>query len=117
MTTKEITNKGFRSSDILSVDYFSDGKFLNVTLWLFLPFQQYPSPKEVDYGMFIDSDFDSKTGFGGMDYKVEIQWNQTSKSWDYVIESWSLYGDKKVIEKKIIIPNFMKKMKNMSHYH
>lgn len=106
MTTKEITNKGYRPNDIVSVDYFSDGKFLNATLWFYLPFQQSPSPKEVDYGMFIDSDFNSKTGFGGMDYKVEIQWNQTSQSWDYVIESWSLYGDKKVLVKKNNYTNF-----------
>jgi hypothetical protein len=48
-------------TDILSVDYYSDGKTLNATLWTFLPFQDRPLKyNKVDYGMLIDSDFDKK---------------------------------------------------------
>ena len=48
-------------TDITSVDYFSDGKTLNATLWLLFPFKEVPPMHEVDYGMFIDTNFNSKT--------------------------------------------------------
>ena len=41
--------------------------------------------------MYIDSDFDTTTRFGGIDYKIEIQWNNDTQ-WNKVIESWSPYG-------------------------
>ena len=67
-------------TDISSVDYYSDGKTLNATLWTFFPFQNLLKYNTVDYGMLIDSDFDNKTGFGGIDYKLEISGNHT-KTW------------------------------------
>ena len=87
------------SSNIVSVDHYSDGKILNATLWLEDTFDSKPPYKEVDYGMFIDSDFDNKTGFNGIDYKVEISWNKTNSSWDYGVEKWSPTGDIRKIEK------------------
>jgi hypothetical protein len=58
-----------RSTDILSVDYNNNDKFLNSTLWLFFPVKGKPLKFEhIDYGMLIDADFDKSTGFDGIDY-------------------------------------------------
>ena len=91
MSTNQIYKKvKEKYTDITSVDYYSDGKTLNATLWLLFPFKEKPPIKELDYGMFIDADFNSKTGYGGMDYKVELQWK--NNSWNKVIETWSRNG-------------------------
>ena len=48
----------FGVPDITSANYFSNGTVLNATLWLAKPFSEHPRQfNEVDYGMFIDSDF------------------------------------------------------------
>ena len=39
MTTKQHTRNGDPSTDMLSMDYYSDQKFLNATLWLYFPFK------------------------------------------------------------------------------
>ena len=52
-----------------------------------------PPNEEVDYGMFIDADFDNKTGWGGIDYKVELGWDNQSKVWNKVLEKWSYFGE------------------------
>ena len=109
LSNNNITSSGERYTDIISVDYFSDGKNFNATLWLLFPFKEVPFMKEVDYGMFIDADFNSKTGFGGIDYKVEIQWNNETQHWDKVIETWSRYGGYRTIEKIINYTNFYEK--------
>jgi hypothetical protein len=99
MKTMEGNNTAFGVPDIRSVDYFSDGKFLNATLWLSSPFNEHPSLfKEVDYGMFIDSDFNSKTGFGGIDYNIEIRWNNLTNVWTEKVERW---GQKDTYQKTI----------------
>ena len=98
-------------TDITSVDYFSDGKVLNATLWLLFPFNPTPNMKEVDYGMFIDADFNSKTGYGGMDYKVELQWKNESKSWNKIIETWSKNGKERTIATYPNVSNFFEKGK------
>src|SRR5215208_6635811 len=61
LKTSNLTDRGDRSTDILSVDFFSDGKTLNATLWTSFPFNANHSSspnEEVNYGMFIDADFD-----------------------------------------------------------
>ena len=97
MSTFSITSTGYPSTDTTSVDYFSNGTTLNATLWLLFPFEKNPTTNEVDYGMFIDSDFNRNTGFGGIDYKIELQWIKETNSWGYVIDSWSPYGETKNI--------------------
>lgn len=100
MTTKEIVDNGERSTDILSVTYFSDGKTLNATLWLFLPFKEQPTKYElVNYGMLIDTDFSKKTGFDGIDYQLEISWNNKTKTWTKTLESWSSNGNQRTLDK------------------
>jgi hypothetical protein len=91
LDSRNATDNGDRSTDIEAVDYFSDGETLNATLWTFHPpsVQQPPENEEVDYGMFIDADFDNKTGWGGIDYKVELGWDNQSRMWNKVLEKWS----------------------------
>jgi hypothetical protein len=109
MSTNNITSIGERYTDIISVDYFSNGKTLNATLWLLFPFKEVPPMHEVDYGMFIDADFNSKTGYGGIDYKVEIQWDNETQKWNKVIERWSRYGGYRTIENISNYTNFFEK--------
>jgi hypothetical protein len=82
-------------TDISSVDYYSDGKTLNATLWTFFPFQNLLKYNTVDYGMLIDSDFDNKTGFGGIDYKLEISWDNHTKTWTKKLVQWSVNGEQR----------------------
>ena len=85
MKNKGYTQDGDRSTDIESVDYYSDGKTLNAILWLYHPFQVNQSNlknEEVNYGMYIDADFNDRTGFEGIDYKFEVGWNNQSKKWN-----------------------------------
>ena len=114
MKTMESNNTEFGVPDITSVDYFSDGKFLNATLWLFDQFKEQPTSfKEVDYGMFIDSDFNSKTGFGGIDYKIEVGWDNDTNSWSKRIEKWGhLDIYQKTIENITNHTGFYEKNKN-----
>jgi hypothetical protein len=113
MKKNQIYDKiGEMYTDITSVDYYSNGKMLNATLWLKFPFKEKPPMKEVDYGMFIDADFNSKTGYGGMDYKVELQWKNESKVWNKVIETWSRNGKERTIATYPNMSNFFEKEKN-----
>jgi hypothetical protein len=92
------SQEGERSTDILSVDYHSNGKILNATVWLYFPFENEPtSYNAMNYGMYIDSDFDKTTGYGGIDYQLEIGWNNNSKTWTKLLEKWSPNGDEKTI--------------------
>ena len=117
MNNRTHTKSGDYSTDIESVDYYSDGKTLNAILWLYFPFQPEPSSsneevenEEVNYGMYIDADFDSTTGFGGIEYKVEISWDNQTKSWTKVLEKWSHFGDTLVLENQTIpYSNFSEK--------
>jgi hypothetical protein len=104
LETTEFINDGDRSTDIESVDYYSNGEILNATLWLYFPFKPVPSPyyENVNYGMYVDSDFNDDTGFGGIDYKTEISWNNQSKNWTKVVEKWSHFGESIVLDNKTV---------------
>jgi len=94
--------EGFPLTDINSVDYRSDGKTLNATIWVNGPINNRPTEYAIlNYGMYIDSDFDKTTGwYGGIDYKLEIAWNSTSQTWTKTLEKWSSQGDTKTITKE-----------------
>ncbi len=80
-----------KSAIIQRITYLSDGKNLNATLWLAGNFYKNPSaaesvssskePMALVYGMLIDVDSNPLTGFNGIDYQLEIQWENTSKIW------------------------------------
>jgi hypothetical protein len=90
--------EGPNYTDIQSINYHSNGKFLNVTLWLDSFQLSFLNDSRINYGMYIDADFNNKTGNNGIDYKVEVQWNGTSKSWTRVFEQWASNGDERVLD-------------------
>ena len=98
LESRNSTRDADLSTDILAVDYNSNGKTLNATLWLGAPFKEERNDSKVNYGMYIDADFDDGTGFKGIDYKVELQWNNQTKNWSRVIESWPPIGKTRVLE-------------------
>jgi hypothetical protein len=117
MKTRQANHSEFKVPDITSVNYFSDGGSLNVTLWLSRVFKE-PSRlyKEVDYGMFIDSDFNNKTGFGGIDYKIEIRWSNDTNLWTKKIERYGYYDTNvKTIENIKNYTDFYEKNGNESY--
>lgn len=65
-------------TDILAVNYISDGKYLNVTMWLASGFAnnstsppEYNQPfRKISYGMLIDADSNTNTGYNGADYDL-----------------------------------------------
>ena len=82
--------------DLQYVDYFSNGKTLNATLWFDNEFQSKPSTnKDIHYGLFIDADSNPKTGLEGVDYRVDIQFNHTTNKWEKLLLDYStLYNAK-----------------------
>ena len=82
------------SIDIQDFSYFSDGRFLNATLSFSddTKVQDMLNRTKLNYGMLIDADNNNETGRGGIDYKVEIEWNKNSGKNDdgteYEAETW-----------------------------
>jgi hypothetical protein len=86
MLTGEETKFGSPYTNITSITYSSNGKFLNATLWLsslkgLTLLHGKPSARLIDYGVMIDSDLNPTTGLEGIDYILDIQWNNTSQTW------------------------------------
>jgi hypothetical protein len=87
-------------TDIKAVNYLSDGKTLNTTIWLASGFTS-SSPvynndpfRKISYGLLIDADSNPKTGYNGADYDfyVEVAGGklngylyQLSSTGDYII--------------------------------
>ncbi|HYY71515.1 MAG TPA: hypothetical protein VE595_03800, partial [Nitrososphaeraceae archaeon] len=68
-------------TDILAVNYLSDGNTLNTTYWLASGFgnssistftYEHPFIK-LSYGMLIDADSNTKTGYNGADYDFYVE--------------------------------------------
>ena len=105
MKNNSYTRYGDYSTNLESVDYYSDGKTLDAILWLYFPFQVNQSRlnEEINYGMYIDADFNERTGCcGGIEYKFELSWNNQSKKWNQVLEKWSRYGETIVLDNQTI---------------
>ena len=113
MTNKEPFSQGARSTDILAADYFSDGKVLNATLWLYFPFKDHPdiTYSEVNYGMLIDADFNRNTGYGGIDYLFQISWQNNTDSWTKTLWAFSPTGEQKTLDIKGNYTGFFEKGK------
>ncbi|NAL77646.1 hypothetical protein [Nitrososphaera sp. AFS] len=79
------------SSDIQRVTYFSDGRTLNATLWLGGGVEKNPSHgvSTAVYGELIDADNNPSTGKYGVDYQQEVQWSNTTKSWNKIFVQYS----------------------------
>jgi hypothetical protein len=106
MISGKSTRGGTNYIDIQSVSYFSNGRDLNATLWL-ADFIVSPNDYElVDYGMYFDADSNNETGLSGIDYKVEISWNNESRTWTRVFEEWSSSGESKTLSKQENVTDF-----------
>jgi hypothetical protein len=85
---------GRAGADMREIDYFSNGKTLNVTIWLSgytsLLSKYRPTNATYEYGMLIDSDSDSKTGHGrdGIEYRIQLI--KQNKKWT---ENFVQYGN------------------------
>ncbi len=70
-------------TDILAVNYISNGQSLNTTMWLSSGFDNSStssinivdnrSSKKLSYGMLIDADSNTKTGYNGADYDFYVE--------------------------------------------
>jgi hypothetical protein len=66
-------------TDILAVNYFSDGESLKATLWLnagindYIDFSFKNPLNKINYGMLIDADSNTETGYRGADYDFYIE--------------------------------------------
>ena len=66
-------------TDILAVNYLSDGETLNATLWLNAGISNYTDfslkrpLNKISYGMLIDADSNSETGYRGADYDFYVE--------------------------------------------
>lgn len=71
-------------SDILNVNYFSDGKILNTTFWLGSGFNSsYYSnqlSRNVSYGLLIDADSNPRTGYKGANYDFYVEFTNKKLS-------------------------------------
>jgi hypothetical protein len=106
MVSRESTRAGTSYIDIQSVSYFSNGRHLNATLWL-ADFIVSPNDYElVDYGMYFDADSNNQTGLSGIDYKVEIYWNNENRTWTRIFEEWSSNGESKTLSKQENVTDF-----------
>lgn len=87
---------GDPSTELIGVDYFSNGKTLNATLWLAAPFNSNISHDrgQTNYGIFIDADANNKTGVGGIDYQVEI--SGKNATWSKTFSQWSTFGTNRI---------------------
>jgi hypothetical protein len=66
-------------TDILGVNYISDGNFLNTTIWLQSGFNSSAldsadnqSSRKLTYGILIDADSNTNTGYNGADYDFYV---------------------------------------------
>lgn len=84
------------STDILKITYLSDAKNLNASLWLGGNFSGNPASKgaqAVVYGMLLDIDSNPKTGFQGVDYQLEVQWMNSSRTWNMFLGEYPSVND------------------------
>ena len=88
---------GNASINIRSIDYFSDAETLNATIWLLSPIQNNVDLNDtISYGMFIDADSNTKSGWQGVDYQLEVSWN--NGTWNKILYQFSSSGsDREII--------------------
>jgi len=97
------------SAILKDVTFFSDGNHLNATYWT-LDQSPHIGSTVVTYGMLIDSDSDDKTGYGGIDYILQVQF-ENNKAVESLVELTNL-GDKKIIYSNFENPKLFQKEKN-----
>jgi hypothetical protein len=73
LTSRTTNTTGTSFPDIQIVDYVSDGKFLNATLWLSPSITVSNFATGITYGMLIDADSNNATGYHGIDYILSMR--------------------------------------------
>jgi hypothetical protein len=105
-------------TDIQAVNYISDGKNLNATIWLASGFKNSSSPvynepfRKITYGMLIDADSNTKTGYNGADYDfyLEVVGGKLS-GYLYQLSStggYRLLGSKVNLTQSLVDPDVLK---------
>jgi len=101
------------STDIQKITYFSNGTVLIATLWLGSGFEENPSVDgstvAVVYGILIDADYNQETGKEGVDYQIEIQWNNETQTWKKGIIEYSSPVHNRTLDKKENYSGFYEK--------
>jgi hypothetical protein len=101
--------------DMEGVSYFSDGNFLNATIWLSGPFQEIPVPfvRFPIYAMWfgIIQPYDIKEK---VDYTHLIQWNPLSSNWTRLIQE-VLENDTRIIMQDNNYTNFFDNTRGKGH--
>lgn len=96
------TNLKSNSTNILAVNYVSDGRILNATFWLplnSLGASIYNQPyKRTSYGMLIDVSVNPETGFRGADYDFYTQ--VVNGKWSEYLYQLSSTGDYALVESR-----------------
>jgi hypothetical protein len=87
-------------SDIQSVTYSSDGKFLNATIWLKKDIPHNIVSDTLGYAIFIDADNNIETGYDGIDYAVLLAWDNDTKEWSRFSYQLPFEGVKKALNDK-----------------
>jgi hypothetical protein len=109
---QEGTLEGNPYTDIRRVNYFSDGKYLNATLWLRGDLNASANGEQMSYGTFVDGDSRKETGWQGVDYQIEI--SRQNGTWMNTIAEFSSLGDIRILENKRI--NSADLSKNIGNY-
>ena len=102
MQSGEETNIGPNYTNIHSVTYSSDGRFLNSTLWFpslsgLTSSNGKPSADVITYGIMIDADLNGDSGFQGVDYELQISWNNNTKAWTQTLIEYASDGNSRRI--------------------
>jgi len=90
-------------SDLLEIDYLSDGKTLKATLWLGSDSENASiynqSLKRISYGMLIKiASYNINTGFSGADYNYHIEW--VNGNWNEYLYQLSSTGSQILLNSK-----------------
>lgn len=98
-TQKSTESGGNTLSDIVLINYFSDGKTLKAILWTNFPVVKDPPTEELSYGVLIDVDADENTGVRGVDYVDEIKWK--NNTWTKLFTELSSHGEVRILDEGI----------------
>jgi hypothetical protein len=92
-------------TEILAINYISDGKNLNTTFWLSSGFANSSfavnstdanqTSRKLSYGMLIDADSNTKTGYNGADYDFYVE--SASGKWKGYLYQLSSTGGYKLV--------------------
>jgi len=103
---------GSNSTDINSVSYSSDGRFLNATIWFtdFLELRNFnenkTKPSKFIYGILIDRDANNKTGYLGMEYFTKYRYSNDSSAWERSFCKLAMTGKKACESNRIDFNDF-----------